>query len=232
MRHRSPSSLPRHAVAGTHKSCRCRRRSGELLAAFACSMIPCSESGTSKTKHAANCPFGLPAFTRHGVFGINSRASITSLMAAKNLSRFSPVSATETCPTTRRTISVHSSRGRPFKSFNEYRLLTTFLALIPSCCDFRRGEIAGEPARAFPAFLPIAGLLMNVCLSTGRPEILSFKNGCARRIATQGLILECVAFTPVGSFEATKTCPGEWLKGSAAAPVTHFVSTGAEYTPL
>src|ERR1044071_2930509 len=124
-------------------------------------MIPWSESGTSNTKHAASCPFALPALTRHGVFGINSRASITSLIAAKNLSRFSPVSAAETCPTTRRTISAHSSSGRPFKSFSEYRLLTTFLALIPSCCDFRRGETAGEPMLVFPAFLSIAALIIS-----------------------------------------------------------------------
>src|SRR5215213_2280579 len=124
-------------------------------------MIPESESGTSRTKHAASCPLLLPALTKHGVFGMNSRASITSLMAAKNLSRFSPVSAIETCPTTRRTMSDHSSIGRPFKSLSEYRLLTTFLALTPSCSDFRRVETAGEPTLLFPAVLPIAALIIS-----------------------------------------------------------------------
>src|SRR4029453_13206354 len=147
-------------------------------------MIPCSESGRSRKKQAANWPFALPAFTRHGVFGINSRASITSLIAAKNLSRFSPVSAAETCPTTRRTMSAHSSSGRPFKSFNEYRLLTTFLALIPSCCDLRRGETGGEPTLLIPTFLPIVALI-NLCLShlgeTGTPSVF------LRRILTQNV---------------------------------------------
>jgi hypothetical protein len=36
---------------------------------------------------------------------------------------------------------------------------------------------------------------------------MSFKNGYARRIATQIINLECVAFTLVGFFEASKT----WL---------------------
>src|SRR5215212_10318157 len=135
-------------------------------------MIPESESGTSRTKHAASCPLVLPALTRHGVFGMNSRASITSLMAAKNLSRFSPVSAMETWPTTRRTISDHSSSGRPFESFNEYRLLTTFLALTPSCCDFRRGETAGEPTLLFPAVLPIAALIISAFQKELCPGVL------------------------------------------------------------
>ena len=52
------------------------------------------------------------------------------------------------------------------------------------------------------------------------------------RIATQAFSLECVADTPVGSIEATKPCLEKQLRGSAAAPVTHFVSSGAEYTPL
>jgi hypothetical protein len=74
-------------------------------------MIPVNESGTSSTKQAASCPLALPALTRQGVLGINSRASITSLIAAKNLSRFSPVSALETWPTTLLTMSAHSSKG-------------------------------------------------------------------------------------------------------------------------
>src|SRR5215213_1314946 len=143
-----------------------------VAAGLACSIIPASESGTSKTKHAASCPFVLPALTRHGVFGINSRASITSLMAAKNLSRFSPVSANETAPTTRRTMSAHSSSGRPFKSFSEYRLLTTFLALIPSCWDFRRGETAGEPTLLFPDVLPIAALIISAFQKELYPGVL------------------------------------------------------------
>src|ERR1044072_2000178 len=177
-----------------------------VAAAFACSMIPESESGTSRTKHAASWPLVLPALTRHGVFGMNSRASITSLMAAKNLSRFSPVSAMETAPTTRRTISDHSSSGRPFKSLSEYRLLTTFLALIPSCWDFRRGETAV----LFPVVLPIAALIIFAFL-TGSPKVdLGFKNNYARRIATQGVNLDCALDNSVGS----------------------STSSGAEYTPL
>ena len=83
----------------------------------------------------------------------------------------------------------------------------------------------------FPTFLPIAALI-NLCLSNGEPEgRIGFKNGAARRIATQGFNLECVADTPVGSFAATKTTlvrgSGVW----AAAPVTHYVSSGADYTP-
>ena len=45
---------------------------------------------------------------------------------------------------------------------------------------------------------------------TGRPEITGFKNGFARRIATQDFNLECALDTPVGSIK----------------------SSGAEYTPL
>src|SRR6185503_6683292 len=140
-----------------------------VAAAFAWFMIPFSESGTSKTKHAASCPFGLPALTRQGVLGMNSRASMTSFIAAKNLSRFSPVSAFETCPTTRLTMASQSSNGTPFASFSEYRLLTTFLALIPSCCDLRRGETAGDPTLEFPIFLPTTALIISAFL-TGEPE--------------------------------------------------------------
>jgi hypothetical protein len=102
-------------------------------------------------------------------------------------------------------MSAHSSSGRPFKSFNEYRLLTTFLALIPSCCDLRRGETAGEPTLLIPTFLPTVALI-NLCLSNGEPESCksSLKNNYARRIATQGFILEWFMDTPVGSFEALK----------------------------
>src|SRR6266403_3726465 len=135
-------------------------------------MIPDKESGTSRTKQAANWPFGLPAFTRQGVLGTKSRSSITSLIAAKNLSLFSAsLSAAETCPTTRRTMSVHSSMARPFESLSEYLLLITRFALRPSGCDFRRGEIEGDvvesesrlPATAlmFSAFL--AGDLRGFC---------------------------------------------------------------------
>src|SRR5215213_10479439 len=135
-------------------------------------MIPLSESGTSKTKHAASCPFDLPAFTRQGVLGMNSRASITSVIASKNWFRFSPVSALETCLTTRVTMAAQSSYGCPFKSFSEYRLLTTFLALIPSGCDFRRGETAGEPTLVFPALLSIAALLIISAFLTGSPKVI------------------------------------------------------------
>jgi hypothetical protein len=65
---------------------------------------------------------------------------------------------------------------------------------------------------------------MNVCLSTGRPEILSFKNGFARRIATQGFNLECVLDTPVGSFEALKN-----LAGTGQLTIT---TSARQYTPL
>ena len=51
---------------------------------WACSMMPAIESGTSRTKHAASWPLGLPALTRQGVLGTNSRASMMSLIALKN----------------------------------------------------------------------------------------------------------------------------------------------------
>src|SRR5215213_6922113 len=73
---------------------------------------------------------------------------------------------------TRRTISDHSSSGRPFKSFSEYRLLTTFLALIPSCSDFRRGETAGEPTLLFPDVLPIAALIISAFQKELYPGVL------------------------------------------------------------
>src|ERR1041385_2028589 len=138
-------------------------------------MIPFSESGTSKTKHAASCPFGLPALTRQGVLGMNSRASMTSFIATKNLSRFSPVSALETWPTTRQTMASQPSNGCPFAAVSEEGWLTTFLALIPSGCDFRRGETA-EMAGTFPIFLPTVALIY-LCLSRS-------KNGCTKQIAT------------------------------------------------
>src|SRR5689334_22115944 len=161
-------------------------------------MIPLSESGTSSTKHAASWPLTLPAFTRQGVFGMNSRASITSLIAAKNLSLFSPVSALETCPTTRLTMSAHSSKGCPFKSFSEYRLLTTFLALSPSSCDFRRGETAGAAAGVCPTFLPTVALIDLVPFSRGARKYCVSETGVPRRIATQSLSLECYLITTVG----------------------------------
>src|SRR5829696_2425639 len=180
------------------------------------------ESGTSRTKHAASCPLDLPALTRHGVLGMNSRASITSLIAAKNLSRFSPVSAIETCPTTRRTISAHSSSGRPFASFSEYRLLTTFLTLIPSCCDLRRGDMAGEPPVLFPV-LPIAALLINLCLSNGEPEgRLAFQKRLCQAYCYAGLNLECVLDLLVGSFRSPKPGQIRYLPPR----------TRREYTPL
>jgi len=92
-------------------------------------------------------------------------------------------------------------------------LLTTFLPLIPSCCDLLRGETSGELTGVFPTFLPIAALI-NLCLSNGEPAgRIGFKNGFSKRIATQDINLECVAFTPVGSFDITKTTSGERLGG-------------------
>src|SRR6266550_5416274 len=130
-------------------------------------MIPVKESGTSRTKQAASCPLALPAFTRHGVFGTNSRSSITSLIAAKNLSLLSPsLSAADTWPTTRRTISVHSSMALPFESLSEYRRLITRFALRPSGCDFRLGETVVE-LLVFETFLPIAALILSA-FSRGR----------------------------------------------------------------
>src|SRR4030095_15170415 len=143
-------------------------------------MIPCSESGRSRTKQAANWPFALPAFTRHGVFGINSRSSITSLIAAKNLSRFSPVSAAETRPTTRRTMSAHSSIARPFESFNEYRLLTTFVALSPSCCVFRREGMEGELTVVFD-FLSNAALMF---MPFSRETFARVRSGLEKRFGS------------------------------------------------
>ena len=47
-----------------------------MAASVAVFMMPAMESGTSSTKQAASCPEGLPALTRHGVFGTNSRRSM------------------------------------------------------------------------------------------------------------------------------------------------------------
>src|SRR5882724_10863236 len=130
-----------------------------VAAALAWSIIPVSESGTSRTKQAASWPLGLPALTRQGVLGTNSRSSITSLIAVKNLSLLSAsLSAADTWPTTLRTMSVHSSIARPFESFSEYLLLITRFALRPSGCNFRRGEMDGD-AVVFETFLPIAALI-------------------------------------------------------------------------
>ena len=93
----------------------------------------------------------------------------------------------------------------------------------------RFGVWVGE-LTVFPT-LPIAALIFSAFLME-EPTSLSFKNGKARRITTQGFILECVADTPVGFFEATNPRWRAALLGVAAAPVTHFVSSGAEYTPL
>ena len=122
-------------------------------------------------------------------------------------------------------MSAHSSKSLPAGFFREYRLLTTFLALIPSS-DFRRGETAGEPTLLFPTDLPIAALI-NLCLSNGEPESrVDFKNGNARRIATQAINLECSLETPVGSVEALKA----WLESNTGAWPLHqlFASYQAE----
>ncbi len=47
-----------------------------MAASVAVFMMPAMESGTSRTKQAASCPEGLPALTRQGVFGTNSRRSM------------------------------------------------------------------------------------------------------------------------------------------------------------
>ena len=47
-----------------------------MAASVAVFMMPAMESGTSRTKQAASCPEGLPALTRHGVLGTNSRRSM------------------------------------------------------------------------------------------------------------------------------------------------------------
>src|SRR5260370_11988577 len=187
-------------------------------------MIPVRESGTSSTKHAANWPFGLPAFTRQGVLGTNSRSSITSLIAAKNLSLFSAsLSAAETWPTTRRTMSVHSSIARPFESFSEYRLLITRFALSPSGCDFRLGETEGD-VRVFTSFLPIAALICSAFLA-GRPArvIVSFKNGPATRIVYAALTKMCSGYPGWLYSKATKPSL-ESSKGACHCSITRLVS--------
>src|SRR5215213_5102080 len=76
-------------------------------------------------------------------------------------------------------MSAHSSNGFPDESFREYRLLTTFLALIPSCCDFRRGETV-EMAGTFPIFLPTVALIISAFQKIVIPK----------RIATQAFNLD------------------------------------------
>jgi hypothetical protein len=86
----------------------------------ACSMISERSSRTGRTKQAASCPFGLPALTRHGVFGRNRRSSMSSIMASVNSLRFiGSVSACATWPTTRAQMSSHSSVARPNSSLSE-----------------------------------------------------------------------------------------------------------------
>src|ERR1051326_5920666 len=85
-------------------------------------------------------------------------------------------------------MSAHSSRGSPNGFFREYRLLTTFLALIPSCCDFRRGETAGEPTLLSSTVLPIAALIISAFQKIVIPGVL----------LRRGFNLEFIAFTPVG----------------------------------
>ena len=197
-------------------------------------MIPVKESGTSRTKHAANCPLALPAFTRHGVFGTNSRSSITSLIAAKNLSLLSAsLSAAETWPTTRRTISVHSSIALPFESFSEYRRLITRLALRPSGCDFRLGETVGELV-AFRPFLPIAALIFSA-FSRGRPceGHSGLKNGSATRTNSRVPLTKIVgADTPVGSIRSENSHLERAKEPRLYSKSPRLVSSGAEYTPL
>src|SRR5688500_14168565 len=90
--------------------------------------------------------------------------------------------------------------ARPFESFSESRLLTTFLAFSPSSCDFRRGDTLVEPTGVRPTFLPIAALI-NICLSYGEPESKSsFKNTSARRNWYAGFNLDCLAGIPVGYY--------------------------------
>src|SRR5438552_18494544 len=138
-------------------------------------MIPVIESGTSSTKQAANWPFAFPAFTRQGVFGTNSRASITSLIAAKNSSRFAgSFSAAETWPTTRRTMSDHSSIGRPLASFNDYRLLITRRALSPKGWSLRLG--AGLVVSVFGATrLPKPALIFSHLSRGGFARVIGFQ---------------------------------------------------------
>jgi hypothetical protein len=123
-----------------------------------------------------------------------------------------------------------SSNGTPFESFSEYRLLTTFLALIPSCCDLRRGETAGDPTLLFPIFLPTTALIISAFL-TGSPKVEShFKNGYARRIATQAINLECGLDTPVGSVRSANA----WLESNTGAWPLHqlLASYQAEWNIL
>src|SRR5262245_15033916 len=91
-------------------------------------------------------------------------------------------------------MSSHSSRGIPAGFLREYRLLTTFLALIPSCCcDFRRGETAGEPTLLFPIVLPIAALIISAFQKIVIPGVL----------LRRAFNLECVLDTPVGSIASS-----------------------------
>src|SRR5690242_11051527 len=102
-------------------------------------------------------------------------------------------------------MSAHSSKGWPLESLSEYRLLTTFLALSPSSCDFRRGETTGDPAWVladaaglFPTFLPIVALIDLLPFSFRGRKCCVLETRRLWRIATQSLSLDCVLITTVG----------------------------------
>src|SRR6185369_975535 len=57
---------------------------------FRVSKIPCIESSTGRTKQAANCPDGLPAFMMAGELGRNLSEEIRSKKRSSQKEVFSP----------------------------------------------------------------------------------------------------------------------------------------------
>ena len=94
------------------------------------------------------------------------------------------------------------------------------LALISGYVTSQRASYslaAGDSTLEFPIFLPTTALIISAFL-TGSPKVEShFKNGYARRIATQAINLECRLDTPVGSVRSAKT----WLESNTGAWPLH-----------